>query len=69
MVRKYSRGGEGVTPENESSNGINKQCRNKSERKVSGKYTEMHKVKVVALSLFKQLELTAKSRQKQYIET
>jgi hypothetical protein len=51
MVRKYSRGGEGVTPENKSSNGINPQRRNESGRKVSGKYTGMHKDKVVALSL------------------
>jgi hypothetical protein len=51
MVRKYSRGGEGVTLENESSNRINPQCRNESGRKVIGKYTEMHKVKFVALSL------------------
>jgi hypothetical protein len=58
MVRKYSRGGEGVTPENQSSNGINPQCRNES-----GEYTEMDKVKAVALSLSlsKRFKLTAES--------
>jgi hypothetical protein len=52
MFRKYSRGGEGVTSENDVYNRINPHSRLRVEEKASEEYMESHKVEVVwSLSL------------------